>query len=172
MILNSYFCTDLCRVFFPALAAVDFWSSDILRHFSVYGHRELQILFCLSNRSDHNACAHVILFYLFRLFDVKYSDLQKSAKMVKNYPVVSEEYLKAVEKCKRKLRGLIAEKNCAPLMLRLAYVKLTVTSSNYLLLFFIYWFFHFCMIFFVTLPFDCYFYGKYCLRFELICIYL
>ncbi|KAG6432837.1 hypothetical protein SASPL_104425 [Salvia splendens] len=41
--------------------------------------------------------------------------------MVKNYPVVSEEYLKAVDKCKRKLRGLIAEKNCAPIMLRLAW---------------------------------------------------
>ncbi|CAA2971095.1 L-ascorbate peroxidase 1, cytosolic [Olea europaea subsp. europaea] len=41
--------------------------------------------------------------------------------MVKNYPTVSEEYLKAVEKCKKKLRGLIAEKNCAPIMLRLAW---------------------------------------------------
>ncbi|KAL1558102.1 L-ascorbate peroxidase 1, cytosolic, variant 2 [Salvia divinorum] len=41
--------------------------------------------------------------------------------MVKSYPVVSEEYLKAVDKCKRKLRGLIAEKNCAPIMLRLAW---------------------------------------------------
>ncbi|KAK6163255.1 hypothetical protein DH2020_000119 [Rehmannia glutinosa] len=41
--------------------------------------------------------------------------------MVKNYPTVSEEYLKAIEKCKRKLRGFIAEKNCAPLMLRLAW---------------------------------------------------
>ncbi|KAL3809438.1 hypothetical protein ACJIZ3_000126 [Penstemon smallii] len=40
--------------------------------------------------------------------------------MVKNYPTVSEDYLKAVEKCKKKLRGFIAEKNCAPLMLRLA----------------------------------------------------
>ncbi|XP_031477644.1 L-ascorbate peroxidase, cytosolic-like [Nymphaea colorata] len=37
------------------------------------------------------------------------------------YPTVSEEYKKAVEKCKRKLRGLIAEKNCAPLILRLAW---------------------------------------------------
>lgn len=42
-------------------------------------------------------------------------------KMVKNYPCVSAEYQKAVEKAKRKLRGLIAEKNCAPIMLRLAY---------------------------------------------------
>lgn len=42
--------------------------------------------------------------------------------MTKNYPTVSAEYQKAVEKCRRKLRGLIAEKNCAPLMLRLAYV--------------------------------------------------
>lgn len=42
--------------------------------------------------------------------------------MGKCYPTVSEEYKKAVEKAKRKLRGFIAEKNCAPLMLRLAYV--------------------------------------------------
>ncbi|EPS68866.1 hypothetical protein M569_05901 [Genlisea aurea] len=41
--------------------------------------------------------------------------------MVKNYPTVSDEYLKAVEKAKRKLRGLIAEKNCAPIILRLAW---------------------------------------------------
>ncbi|GFZ13194.1 ascorbate peroxidase 1 [Actinidia rufa] len=41
--------------------------------------------------------------------------------MAKCYPTVSEEYLKAVDKAKRKLRGLIAEKNCAPLMLRLAW---------------------------------------------------
>ncbi|KAF3670924.1 L-ascorbate peroxidase, cytosolic [Capsicum annuum] len=41
--------------------------------------------------------------------------------MGKCYPTVSEEYQKAVEKCKRKLRGLIAEKNCAPIILRLAW---------------------------------------------------
>ncbi|ONM26391.1 ascorbate peroxidase2 [Zea mays] len=41
--------------------------------------------------------------------------------MVKAYPTVNEDYLKAVDKAKRKLRGLIAEKNCAPLMLRLAW---------------------------------------------------
>nr|KJB55998.1 hypothetical protein B456_009G104500 [Gossypium raimondii] len=41
--------------------------------------------------------------------------------MTKCYPTVSEEYQKSVEKAKRKLRGLIAEKNCAPLMLRLAW---------------------------------------------------
>ncbi|KAM5583917.1 hypothetical protein ABKV19_003676 [Rosa sericea] len=40
--------------------------------------------------------------------------------MGKCYPTVSEEYKKAIDKAKRKLRGLIAEKNCAPLMLRLA----------------------------------------------------
>lgn len=40
--------------------------------------------------------------------------------MGKSYPTVSEEYQKAVEKAKRKLRGLIAEKSCCPLMLRLA----------------------------------------------------
>ncbi|CAL9767627.1 unnamed protein product [Musa acuminata subsp. burmannicoides] len=41
--------------------------------------------------------------------------------MGKSYPAVSEEYQKAVEKAKRKLRGLIADKNCSPLMLRLAW---------------------------------------------------
>ncbi|XP_020113607.1 L-ascorbate peroxidase 1, cytosolic-like [Ananas comosus] len=41
--------------------------------------------------------------------------------MGKSYPTVSEEYRAAVAKCRRKLRGLIAEKNCAPLMLRLAW---------------------------------------------------
>ncbi|GMP50540.1 hypothetical protein CsSME_00017115 [Camellia sinensis var. sinensis] len=41
--------------------------------------------------------------------------------MGKCYPVVSEDYKKAVDKCKRKLRGLIAEKKCAPLILRLAW---------------------------------------------------
>ncbi|XP_027176859.1 L-ascorbate peroxidase, cytosolic [Coffea eugenioides] len=41
--------------------------------------------------------------------------------MGKSYPKVSQEYEKAVEKCKRKLRGFIAEKHCAPLILRLAW---------------------------------------------------
>ncbi|CAA6654812.1 unnamed protein product [Spirodela intermedia] len=41
--------------------------------------------------------------------------------MGKSYPTPSEEYLKAVDKAKRKLRGLIADKSCAPLMLRLAW---------------------------------------------------
>ncbi|CAN0926802.1 L-ascorbate peroxidase 2, cytosolic [Linum grandiflorum] len=39
----------------------------------------------------------------------------------KRYPKVSAEYEKAVMKCKRKLRGLIAEKHCAPIVLRLAW---------------------------------------------------
>ncbi|KAM7257920.1 hypothetical protein ACFE04_013661 [Oxalis oulophora] len=41
--------------------------------------------------------------------------------MVKTYPTVTADYQNAVEKAKRKLRGLIAEKNCAPIMLRLAW---------------------------------------------------
>lgn len=40
--------------------------------------------------------------------------------MGKCYPTVSDEYQKAVEKARRKLRGFIADKKCAPLMLRLA----------------------------------------------------
>ncbi|KAJ4822894.1 L-ascorbate peroxidase 1, cytosolic, partial [Turnera subulata] len=41
-------------------------------------------------------------------------------RMPKNYPVVSDEYKAAVEKARRKLKDLIAEKHCAPLMLRIA----------------------------------------------------
>lgn len=41
--------------------------------------------------------------------------------MGKCYPDVGAEYQKAVEKCKRKLRAVIAEKNCAPIMLRIAW---------------------------------------------------
>ena len=40
--------------------------------------------------------------------------------MGKSYPTPSAEYLKAVDKAKRKLRGLISQTNSAPLMLRLA----------------------------------------------------
>ncbi|XP_077219538.1 ascorbate peroxidase 3 [Tasmannia lanceolata] len=36
-------------------------------------------------------------------------------------PVVDAEYLTAIEKCRRDLRALIANKNCAPIMLRLAW---------------------------------------------------
>ncbi|KAI4386030.1 hypothetical protein MLD38_004002 [Melastoma candidum] len=43
------------------------------------------------------------------------------AIMVKKYPAVSEDYKAAIEKARRKLRGLISEKNCAPIMLRIAW---------------------------------------------------
>lgn len=49
--------------------------------------------------------------------------------MVKSYPEVKEEYKKAVLRCKRKLRGLIAEKHCAPIVLRLAYEPLSSFQS-------------------------------------------
>ncbi|KAK7261403.1 hypothetical protein RIF29_27712 [Crotalaria pallida] len=41
--------------------------------------------------------------------------------MGKSYPTVSPDYQKALEKAKRKLRGFIADKKCAPLILRLAW---------------------------------------------------
>lgn len=41
--------------------------------------------------------------------------------MGKSYPTVSDEYLYAVDKARRKLRALIAEKNCAPIMVRIAW---------------------------------------------------
>lgn len=44
----------------------------------------------------------------------------ESFAMGKSYPTVSPDYEKAIEKAKRKLRGFIAEKKCAPLILRLA----------------------------------------------------
>ena len=45
-------------------------------------------------------------------------DTCRNQRQWQSYRTVSEEYKKAVEKAKRKLRGLIAEKNCAPIMLR------------------------------------------------------
>ncbi|RWV90676.1 hypothetical protein GW17_00047102 [Ensete ventricosum] len=50
--------------------------------------------------------------------------------MGKSYPAVSEEYQKAIEKARRKLRGLIAEKNCAPIMLRLAYASFAAELAH------------------------------------------
>jgi len=47
--------------------------------------------------------------------------LQVKETMVKAYPTVSEEYKTAIDKAKRKLRALIAEKNCAPIMVRIAW---------------------------------------------------
>ena len=43
-----------------------------------------------------------------------------SYNMGKNYPTVSEEYNKAVDEARRKLKDFIAENGSAPLMLRLA----------------------------------------------------
>ena len=40
---------------------------------------------------------------------------------MKCYPTVSEEHQEVVEKAKRKLRGVIVNKNCAPIMLRLVW---------------------------------------------------
>lgn len=37
-------------------------------------------------------------------------------------PIVDAEYLKEIEKARRDLRALLSSKNCAPIMLRLAYV--------------------------------------------------
>jgi L-ascorbate peroxidase len=45
----------------------------------------------------------------------------KGKKMTKVYPQVSEEYGVAVEKARRKLRSLIADKKCAPIIVRLAW---------------------------------------------------
>jgi len=53
---------------------------------------------------------------------IDFSFCLESQAMGKSYPTVSADYQKAIEKAKKKLRGFIAEKRCAPLMLRLAYV--------------------------------------------------
>ncbi|XP_059626984.1 L-ascorbate peroxidase, cytosolic-like [Cornus florida] len=54
--------------------------------------------------------------------------------MGKSYQAVSEEYKKAFEKCRRKLGGFIAEKKCAPFMLRLAYVPSLILYGTLLAL--------------------------------------
>ncbi|KAG9139107.1 hypothetical protein Leryth_020780 [Lithospermum erythrorhizon] len=64
---------------------------------------------------------HAILTPHTFIFSRGFQSSAQDTIMGKSYPTVSEEYLKAIDKAKRKLRGLIAEKNCAPLMLRLAW---------------------------------------------------
>ena len=50
-------------------------------------------------------------------------------------PVVDTEYLKEVDKARRDLRALIASRNCAPIMLRLAYsLSLSLSLSPCLFL--------------------------------------
>lgn len=44
-------------------------------------------------------------------------------------PVVDTEYLKEIDKARRNLRALIAYKNCAPIMLRLACVFYSLSFS-------------------------------------------
>lgn len=44
-------------------------------------------------------------------------------------PIVDDEYRKCIEKARRDLRAFIAERNCAPIMVRLAYVSFQSTSS-------------------------------------------
>ena len=46
------------------------------------------------------------------------------------FPVVDTEYLKEIERARRDLRALIANRNCAPIMLRLAYNTFLFSFSN------------------------------------------
>ncbi|KAI3749953.1 hypothetical protein L2E82_20574 [Cichorium intybus] len=50
--------------------------------------------------------------------------------MGKSYPTVSDEYMKAVDEAKTKLRDLFAEKSCAPLMLRMAFHSAGTFDTN------------------------------------------
>ena len=50
-----------------------------------------------------------------------------SAAMSEVAPVVDAEYMAEIERARRDLRALIASKGCAPIMLRLAYVHLTLS---------------------------------------------
>jgi hypothetical protein len=45
-------------------------------------------------------------------------------------PMVDAEYLRQVDRARRHLRALISNKGCAPIMLRLAYVRQSLTSSR------------------------------------------
>lgn len=56
------------------------------------------------------------------MFSVKASiEPSTEITMGKSYPCVSDDYLHAVERARAQLRALIAEKNCAPIVLRLAW---------------------------------------------------
>lgn len=52
--------------------------------------------------------------------------VQKRSAIKMPAPIVDDEYKKCIEKARRDLRAFIAEKNCAPIMLRLAYGLLTI----------------------------------------------
>jgi hypothetical protein len=44
-------------------------------------------------------------------------------------PVVDADYMAEIERARRDLRALISSKNCAPIMLRLAYVLMSKKCS-------------------------------------------
>ncbi|XP_028106059.1 uncharacterized protein LOC114305145 isoform X2 [Camellia sinensis] len=69
-----------------------------------------------------------------------------SKAMEKCYPTASEEYKKAIDKAKRKLRGLIAEKNCAPIMLRLAWHSAGLTVDHPIMTTTNFWTSHECLL--------------------------
>ena len=49
-----------------------------------------------------------------------FKSVRVSERVSMALPVVDTEYLKEIDKARRDLRALIAYKNCAPIMLRLA----------------------------------------------------
>lgn len=68
-----------------------------------------------------------------RLLCVSKSDFNghlSTQNMGKNYPTVSDEYNKAVDEARGKLKDLIAEKGCAPLMLRFAWHSAATFDVN------------------------------------------
>ncbi|CAA0836465.1 L-ascorbate peroxidase 2- cytosolic [Striga hermonthica] len=88
--------------------------------------RSLPTYTCRRSNSDYISSFSYFSFYFGQFLLVICGEVDTTvgklaAAMVKKYPVVSEEYRAAVEKCKKKLRGLIAEKHCAPIILRLAW---------------------------------------------------
>jgi hypothetical protein len=62
----------------------------------------------------------VILNIPFLFFFFKSVRVRERERVSMALPVVDTEYLKEIEKARRDLRAVIAYKNCAPIMLRLA----------------------------------------------------
>lgn len=107
-----------CWFAFPCLFC--YWSHpDLRRRYVIY----LWLFFCAGDDDCEISIWLLIDPDLLYISCLRFwLSVWSEGTMGKSYPTVSEEYKKAIDKCKKKLRGFMAEKGCAPLMLRIAWV--------------------------------------------------
>lgn len=90
--------------------------------------RGIHLTFLLSS-ANYNIQFHRFFIFFFFFRYPLYCTKQRLSFCcsVMALPVVDTEYLKEIDKARRHLRSLIANRNCAPIMLRLAYALSTFT---------------------------------------------